>query len=135
MIRPNISMLLWTIILLSPFTIKCQESKWNRRDTCLSYLQQYSIYWKKDTLGKNGARKLMADYFLKECVFTGRKWSDIFKFLGKPNVTIAKKNGRIYMYRINYQSLDIKEVGTILLHIEVDSGGIITNFSIAANDG
>ena len=130
----RISLFLCIIFFFFLFQLNGQEKVWTKQDTCLSYLEQYSHYWNKDKLGKSGARELMAKFFLNGCDFTGKKWTDISKLLGEANVTFSKKSKHVYLYRLNYQSSDIKEAGTMLLHIEVDNTGKITSFSIATNE-
>jgi hypothetical protein len=125
---------LCVVFFFSLFHLNAQEKVWTKQDTCLLYLEQYSHYWKKDKLGKNGARELMVKLFLNVCKFTGKRWTEISKLLGEANVTSIKKNKRIYLFRVNYQSADIKEAGTMLLHIEVDNTGTIASFSIATNE-
>ena len=112
----------------------CQEKN-ATNDRCLSYLYTYSRYWKLDSLGKNGFRELMSDVVLKECHFKGDKWTDIKKYLGKPNSRFSLNGHQYYRYRLNYQSKSIKDIGTRLVDFEVDNSGLIVGFSIFSVDG
>ena len=127
--------LLFIINLYSSEDLYGQEKNWTNKDSCFSYLNIYSNYWKKDSLGKNGFRQLMADFVLKNCHFEGEKWKDINKYLGNPNFIFNLNGKRFYRYRLNYQSKDIKAIGTVLLDIGVEKTGLIVSFSISSVDG
>jgi len=120
-------------LMTSP--LLAQEKIWTKQDSCLSAVEKYSYYWKKDKLGKNGAREIIGDFVFPLCEFKGLKWKNLHNLLGEPNMSLNNDHGRIYRYQLNYQSNDIKEIGTMILHIEADSTGTITNFSITVNDG
>lgn len=104
-------------------------------DTCLATLEYYSHYWTKDSLGKNGFRELFGQFILKDCNCKGRKWGILRKYLGRPNQSFISEDKHVYRYRLNYYSPSMKDVGTTLLDIDVDSQGIITFFGLWEVDG
>jgi hypothetical protein len=97
-------------------------------------MQRFSRDWIKDSLGDYGLRETYAQKHLKYCDFTGRKWSEIFPYLGKPNYVVKGNAGMIYRYRLNHYSENYKDVGTGLLEVEVKDG-IIRLFDVWYVDG
>lgn len=134
----NIQKLIGVFVLalfFSPKNIYAQDKNWTNKDSCYSCLEIYSKYWKKDNLGKNGFRELMANTVLSKCQFKGHNWNDLSKFLGAPNFKFNNSNTLTYRYRLNYPSSDVKAIGTMLLDIQISKTGQILKFSIFSVDG
>jgi hypothetical protein len=122
------------IVLFSQNRALSQEKKWTIEDSCYSYLNIYREFWKKDNLGKNGLRQLLADYILKKCDFKGQPWEKLRPLLGTPTHTRKLEQSVLYRYRLNYLSKEVT-VGTELLEIVVDKSGLIISFSVFTIDG
>ena len=116
-------------------TLCGQEKVLTKEDSCISYIMTYSSFWKKDKFGKNGFRQLMADLVLSKFEFKGRKWNEFKKYFGEPNQNFKLEGFLYYRYRLNYIAESIKEVGTNLFDIEVDTNGVIVGVSISMVDG
>ncbi|SRR6266508_574639 len=126
-----------TLLILSIylFSQKINAQEGGLKSDCFSYLEVYSNYWKKDNLGKNGFRELMANQILNKCDFVGEKWSNLSKLLGHSNFVLKKFGSIVYRYRLNYVSKDIKAIGTLILEIAINDKGLITQFSVTSVDG
>jgi hypothetical protein len=83
-------------------------------------------------LGKNGFRDLLGKFILKDCNCEGQNWNIVRKYLGRPNHSFISGDKHAYRYRLNYYTTSMKDVGTKLLDIEVNSQGIITTFALGS---
>lgn len=51
---------------------------------CIRFLREYSKFWKQDSLGKNGFRKIAAEKVIKKCNKCELDSSDVYNLLGNP---------------------------------------------------
>jgi len=121
--------------LIFGYNANAQKEEVAKVNSCLNLLARYSDYWKKDSVGKNGVREIIGYEFLNKCNFIGEKWVNLIEYLGTPNHKFRIENTNVYRYRLNYYSDDMKDSGTMLLDIDVNKVGIITDFSIWEVDG
>ena len=102
---------------------------------CLDMIEKYSDFWIKDGVGKHGVREIICREFLSKCNFVGLEWKNMAKYFGTPNHKFTIENEKVFRYRLNYYSPDIKGIGIMLLDIDVNKKGIIIRFSIYSIDG
>lgn len=94
-------------------------------DTCSRLLRSYSVYWKNDSLAKNGFGELMGIYVLRNCEYNGKAWTELQPYLGPPNFTYSESEKIRYRYRLNHFTEDVTDSGTFLLDVVVNKEGII----------
>lgn len=104
-------------------------------DTCLNILNEYSYYWKKDSLAKNGFRDLFGKTILKNCNCLDVQYKRIEKYLGDPDTIINIGNSKIYRFRLNHLSENLQDLGTFLLDIEINEKGLVIRFKAWEVDG
>ena len=107
------------------------------QDTCVSYLNGYSDYWKKDSLGENGFRYLMGA-IIRDYNLAGLEWENISQYLGKPNHKFFLGGKWKYRYHLNFVTgpdLPGRNIGQYFLDIEVGHSGLITDFYVWVIDG
>lgn len=114
-------------ILFFSFEDSAQDSTLHNK--CLNSLIANKHYWTRDSLGENGFREIFATTYLRNCDFTGKKWTDISTYLGKPNYTVKADTTTIYRYRLNHYSNNYKDIGSGLLDVEVKNE-IIVHFYV-----
>jgi hypothetical protein len=101
---------------------------------CLSLIKKHSSYWIADSSGKSGFRRLLGEKFLKSCSFKNVRWSDLKVYLGWPSLQQKGIDIIVYYYRLN-DSLDIKDVGSVILIIWVKNDGLVEDFIVQEIDG
>lgn len=114
--------------------LRVSPSQTDGKYECIELLKKYQHYWVDDSIGKNGFRELFSEMVLRNCKFSGTRWSNVSEYLGKPNFTFINNSSTHYRYRLNNFTSDLGAPGNMFLEVFVKDD-IITSFKVDMVDG
>lgn len=101
-----------------------EHRKYSNVNVCLDTFSKNQTAWINDSLGKDGVRLRMALELMDHCDFKGMKWTDLQKYLGKPNFRYEGYGAIRYTYVIN-EAVHLSLPGALFLEIYIKEGQVL----------